>query len=81
MDIAKHIKNKKNIMVCNLSKNGDIQSLLGLDSYKNIESMDNYNNAVFCDDDLLILLLDKKHVVSQEIFKKSYSINNILNIY
>ena len=78
MDITKHIKNKKNIMVCNLSKNGDIQSLLGLDSYRNIESMDNYNNTVFCDDDLLILLLDKKHVVSQEIFKKSYSINNIL---
>ena len=78
MDITKHIKNKKNIMVCNLSKNGDIQCLLGLDSYENIESMDNYHNTVFCDDDLLILLLDKKHVISQDIFKKNYSINNIL---
>ena len=78
MDITKHIKNKKNITVCNLSKNGHIQSLLGLDSFANIESLDNYHNTVFCDDDLLILLLDKKHVVSQDIFKKNYSINNIL---
>ena len=49
MDITKHIKNKKNITVCNLSKNSHIQSLLGLDSYENIESLDNYDPRSFAE--------------------------------
>ena len=78
MDIKEYIRGKKNISVCNLLNSKEIERLLNLDSYKIIESLDSYQRNMSVDNDVLILLVDTEHIISEEIFKLNYGVNNIL---
>ena len=78
MDIEKYISDKKNVRVLKLVDDGDFLKELDSCAYESIDSLDNYKENVFSDDELVVIITDLESLTNSDFFKKNYSLQNIM---
>ena len=78
MDIKDYIRNKSLVKVLSLDDDKKILRNLNLDSYDQIESINEYKKNIFSDDELLVIITNYNKLNEEGIFESISGINNIM---
>ena len=78
MDVKKYLESKRNIRLLCLIDNKNILDALDLNYYQSLGSLDDYRRNSFSDNDLVVMIIDHRHLSKDDIFKNNFGLQNVM---